>query len=100
MVFSVAIDDHDLGVTHVLNGKDHADNAKKEVMIMGLLGWKAPEYKHWGRINFEEFYLKHYSDQDGIERKEYSGWDDPRLPLASCFTEKRVSAGSIQEICY
>ncbi len=81
MVFSVAVDDHDLGVTHVLNGKDHADNAKKEALIMELLGWKAPEYKHWGRINFEGFTLSTTQTRMAIERKEYTGWDDPRLPF-------------------
>ncbi len=81
MVFSVAVDDHELGVTHVLNGKDHADNAKKEIMIMEFLGWKHPEYKHWGRINFEGFTLSTTQTRHAIEQKAYSGWDDMRLPF-------------------
>lgn len=81
MVFSVAIDDHELGITHVLNGKDHADNAQKEMMIMNSLGWKPPEYKHWGRINFEGFRLSTSETRRAIERKEYSGWEDIRLPF-------------------
>ena len=81
MVFAVAVDDHELGVTHVLNGKDHADNAKKEVMIMDCFGWKHPEYKHWGRINFEGFTLSTTQTKHAIEQKVYSGWDDLRLPF-------------------
>ena len=81
MVFSVAIDDHKLGVTHVLNGKDHTDNAKKEMMIMDCFDWKHPEYKHWGRINFEGMRLSSSETRKAIEQKEYSGWDDPRLPF-------------------
>src|SRR3989344_5870444 len=81
MVFSVAIDDHELEVTHVLNGKDHADNAKKEIMIMDCFGWKHPEYKHWGRINFEGFTLSTTQTKHAIEQKGYSGWDDLRLPF-------------------
>jgi glutamyl-tRNA synthetase len=80
MVLSVAIDDHLLGITHVLNGKDHADNAKKETIIMEYLGWKAPEYKHWGRINFEGFTLSTSKTRIAIEQGEYDGWDDIRLP--------------------
>jgi glutamyl-tRNA synthetase len=80
MILSVAIDDHELGVTHVLNGKDHADNAKKETIIMEYLGWKAPEYKHWGRINFEGFTLSTSKTRISIEQGEYEGWDDIRLP--------------------
>ncbi len=79
MVFSVAIDDHELGVTHVLNGKDHEDNGRKEALIMSYLGWKAPEYQHWGRINFEGFKLSTSKTRLAIEQGEYDGWDDIRL---------------------
>ena len=81
MVFSVAVDDHESGVTHVLNGKDHADNAKKEAVIMNYLGWKVPEYKHWGRINFEGMKISSSGTRIAIEQGEYSGWDDIRLPF-------------------
>ena len=81
MVFSVAVDDHEFGVTHVLNGKDHADNALKEKMIMEDLGWIAPEYKHWGRINFEGFDLSTSKTRVAIEQGKYTGWEDIRLPF-------------------
>ena len=81
MLFSVAIDDHELGITHVLNGKDHADNAKKEQIVMEFLGWKPPIYKHWGRINFEGFELSTSKTRRAIDAGEYSGWDDIRLPF-------------------
>ncbi len=81
MVLSVAVDDHDLGITHVLNGKDHTDNAKKEAMIMKMLGWGVPEYKHWGRINFEGFTISSSKTRIAIEQNEYTGWDDIRLPF-------------------
>lgn len=81
MIFSVAIDDHELGITHVLNGKDHADNAKKESIIMQYLDWKPPEYQHWGRINFLGFILSTSKTRLAIEQKEYTGWDDLKLPF-------------------
>jgi len=81
MVFSVAIDDHELGITHVLNGKDHTDNAAKESIIMEYLGWKAPEYKHWGRINFIGMPLSSSQTKLAIEQNEFTGWNDVRLPF-------------------
>lgn len=81
MVLAVAIDDHEFGITHVLNGKDHTDNAAKEKIIMDYLGWNPPEYKHWGIINFTGFNLSSSATRLAIEQKEYSGWDDPRLPF-------------------
>lgn len=79
MLFAVAVDDHELGITHVLNGKDHTDNAAKEGMIMNYFGWKSPEYQHWGRINFEGMKLSTSQTRLAIERGEYTGWDDIRL---------------------
>ena len=81
MVFSVAIDDHYLGLTHVLNGKDHADNAKKEIMIMNYFYWEPPEYKHWGMINFTGFTLSSSKTRLAIEQGEYTSWEDIRLPF-------------------
>ncbi|MBT3836603.1 glutamate--tRNA ligase [Candidatus Woesearchaeota archaeon] len=97
MVLSVAIDDHELGVTHVLNGKDHADNAKKETMIMELLGWKAPEYQHWGRINFEGFTLSTSKTRIAIEQNEYTGWDDVRLPFLPALRKRGYQSGAFQK---
>ncbi len=81
MIFSVAIDDHELGVTHVLNGKDHTDNSAKERLIMEYLGWKVPEYRHWGRINFTGMPLSSSKTRLAIEQQEYTGWDDIKLPF-------------------
>ena len=45
------------------------------------LGWKAPQYLHWGRINFVGMRLSTSETRRAIEQKEYSGWDDIRLPF-------------------
>lgn len=97
MIFSVAIDDHELGVTHVLNGKDHADNAKKEATIMEYLGWKPPQYLHWGRINFEGFKLSTSETRLAIEQKKYSGWDDIRLPFLPALRKRGYQAEAIRK---
>jgi glutamyl-tRNA synthetase len=94
MIFSVAIDDHELGLTHVLNGKDHADNAKKEATIMEYLGWKPPTYKHWGRINFEGFKLSTSKTKLSIEQNEYEGWDDIRLATLMALRRRGYQAGA------
>ncbi|MBR9683523.1 glutamate--tRNA ligase [Candidatus Woesearchaeota archaeon] len=97
MVFSVAIDDHDLGMTHVLNGKDHADNGKKESLIMEYLSWKAPEYKHWGRINFEGMKLSTSQTKVSIEQGEYTGWDDIRLATLMALRRRGYQAGAFRK---
>ncbi|HEU5046745.1 MAG TPA: glutamate--tRNA ligase [Rickettsiales bacterium] len=43
---AVVVDDHDMGVTHVIRGEDHITNAAKQVLIYELMGWDVPEFAH------------------------------------------------------
>ncbi|PIN76753.1 glutamate--tRNA ligase [Candidatus Woesearchaeota archaeon CG10_big_fil_rev_8_21_14_0_10_36_11] len=96
MVLAVAVDDHEMSVTHVLNGKEHADNAKKEAIIMNYLGWQPPEYKHWGRINFEGFRVSASKTRLAIEQKKYTGWDDIRIPFLLALRRRGYQAGAFR----
>jgi len=81
MNFSVAIDDLELGVTHALRGKDHADNAKRQEMIHHALGAKTPYSISVGRINFEGFEVSCTKTKQKIMDGVYEGWDDIRIPF-------------------
>jgi glutamyl-tRNA synthetase len=97
MVLSVAIDDHELGLTHVLNGKDQADNAKKEALIMECFGWTPPEYKHWGFINFIDLQISKSKTKIAIEQGEFTGWDDIRLPYLAALKKRGYQAGAFRK---
>src|SRR6266403_1846954 len=43
---SVVVDDHDMGVTHVIRGDDHLNNAFRQKQIYDALGWTVPEFAH------------------------------------------------------
>jgi glutamyl-tRNA synthetase len=43
---SVVVDDHDMGVTHVIRGDDHLTNAARQIPIFDAMGWKRPAYAH------------------------------------------------------
>ena len=77
--FSVAIDDHLLGVTHVIRGKDHLNNTYKQKYVYDYFGWTQPEFIHYGWVSIPDTLLKTSSIKEGIESGEYSGWDDIRL---------------------
>lgn len=81
MNFSVAIDDHDLALTHVLRGKDHYDNTKRQKYIFKYLKWGTPEYIHIGMINFTDLKLSSSETRAMIIGKKFIGWDDIRLPF-------------------
>lgn len=43
---AVVVDDHDMGVTHVIRGDDHLNNTFRQNVIIDGMGWKQPEYSH------------------------------------------------------
>ena len=45
-MLAVVVDDHDMGVTHVIRGDDHLNNAFRQLAIIGAMGWPVPVYAH------------------------------------------------------
>ncbi len=43
---AVVVDDHDMGVTHVIRGDDHLTNAARQSLIYRALGWEVPAFAH------------------------------------------------------
>ncbi|MFQ5439390.1 MAG: glutamate--tRNA ligase [Paracoccaceae bacterium] len=45
-MLAVVVDDHDMGVTHVIRGDDHLSNAARQTFIYLAMGWKVPQFAH------------------------------------------------------
>ena len=45
-MLAVAVDDHDMGVTHVIRGDDHLNNAARQLLIYEAMGWPLPVHAH------------------------------------------------------
>ncbi len=45
-MLAVVVDDHDMGVTHVIRGDDHLNNAFRQLGIIRAMGWPVPVYGH------------------------------------------------------
>ena len=45
-MLAVVVDDHDMGVTHVIRGDDHLNNAFRQLGIIRGMGWPEPAYAH------------------------------------------------------
>ena len=43
---AVVVDDHDMGITHVIRGVDHLTNAARQVQIYRAMGWDVPVFAH------------------------------------------------------
>jgi glutamyl-tRNA synthetase len=51
---AVVVDDHDMGVTHVIRGADHLLNTAKQLVIYQALGWSIPQFTHLPLILSED----------------------------------------------
>ncbi|MFN3460952.1 MAG: glutamate--tRNA ligase [Oceanibaculum sp.] len=45
-MLSVVVDDHDMGVTHVIRGDDHLNNAFRQTQLYQAMGWDVPAFAH------------------------------------------------------
>jgi len=45
-MLAVVVDDHDMGVTHIIRGDDHLNNAARQTQIYQALGWTVPVMSH------------------------------------------------------
>ena len=45
-MLAVVVDDHDMGVTHVIRGDDHLNNAARQQMVYDAMGWDVPVWAH------------------------------------------------------
>ncbi len=43
---AVVVDDHDMGVTHVIRGNDHLNNAARQTLLYKAMGWDVPVFAH------------------------------------------------------
>ena len=77
--FSWAVDDHLLGVTHVLRGKDLVMEDQMETAIWDRLGvQRRPEFIHYGFLFFKEMDLSKSKIARDIREGRLAGVDDPR----------------------
>jgi len=44
--FACVVDDHDMGITHVIRGAEHLNNTPKQLLIYRALGWTPPLFAH------------------------------------------------------
>ncbi len=94
--FSVAIDDHLMGMTHVLRGKDHLNNTYRQEFIFDHFNWKKPAYVHYGLVQIVDTTLKTTLIKEGIKKGEFSGWDDIRLATLKALAKRGIQAEAIR----
>jgi len=88
--FSVAIDDHLMGISHVLRGKDHLNNTYRQKYIYDYFGWGQPEFYHYGWVSIPDVELKTSNIKKKILEREFSGWGDVRLGTLRALKQRGI----------
>lgn len=96
--FCCAIDDHELGITHVIRGKEHLTNSVRQGYLYKHLDWKEPEAVHYGRLKIVGTILSKSKTREGIAKGFYEGWDDPRLGTLKALRRRGFLPETIRQL--
>ena len=98
--FAVSVDDHYMGVTHVLRGKEHQVNTEKQLYVYKCMGWEPPHFIHFGRLKLEGFILSKSKIKELIESRpgEFMGYDDPRFGIIASLRRRGILPEAIREV--
>ncbi len=53
-MLAVVVDDHDMGVSHIIRGDDHLNNAARQMLVYSAMGWEVPVWAHIPLIHGED----------------------------------------------
>ncbi len=96
--FSVAIDDHEMGVTHVLRGKEHEVNEQRQRQLFEHLGWKYPTAIQHGRLSVSDTVLSKTTIMEGINSGKYERYDDLRLGTVAAMRRRGIEPEALREL--
>jgi glutamyl-tRNA synthetase len=96
--FSAGVDDHLMGVTHIIRGKEHLTNQVRQEYMYKHFGWHYPEAIHYGRMKLMGGLLSKSKIVEGVRKGLFSGWDDPRLATFIALKKRGILPETIRRL--
>jgi len=96
--FACGLDDHLMGVTHIIRGKEHLTNMVRQEYMYKHLGWQYPEAIHYGRLKITGASLSKSKIVQGIREGLYKDWDDPRLATFAALRRRGITPEAIKKM--
>jgi glutamyl-tRNA synthetase len=95
--FQSGIDDHLVGITHIIRGIDLQDSAKRQRFVYEYFDWEYPEVVHWGHVQIEGYDvpLSTSTIAERIEAGDLAGWDDPRAPTLRSLRRRGIRGEAV-----
>ena len=96
--FACGVDDHLLGVTHIIRGKEHLTNQERQKYLYQHLGWEYPEAIHYGRLKIAGASLSKSEILRGVKNGRYKSWDDPRLATFAALRRRGIMPEAVRQM--
>ncbi len=100
---SWAIDDHELGITHIIRGNDLMIETDMEKFIWNIFGWKHPVTIHAGLARIEGIEgakLSKSKAQQEVKSGEFIGWDDPRTWSMQSLKRRGIKPDAVKQFVH
>ncbi|MEB3774650.1 MAG: glutamate--tRNA ligase [Desulfurococcales archaeon] len=96
---AVSIDDHMMGITHVLRAKEHEVNTEKQLYVYKCMEWDPPVFIHFGRLKLEGFIMSKSHIRRLLEENpdKFMGYDDPRFGTIAGLRRRGILPEAIRE---
>ncbi len=95
---AAGLDDHLMGMTHIIRGKEHYTNMVRQKYMYQHLGWKYPEAIHYGRLKITGAFLSKSKIVQGVKDGTYTGYDDPRLGTFAALRKRGITPEAIKKM--
>ncbi|UCC33151.1 MAG: glutamate--tRNA ligase [Candidatus Bathyarchaeota archaeon] len=96
--FACGIDDHLMAISHIIRGKEHLTNQRRQEYMYKHFGWRYPEAIHYGRLKIEGASLSKSVIVEGVKKGAFKDWDDPRLATFAALRRRGISPDAIRRL--
>ena len=95
---AAGLDDHLLGITHIIRGKEHLTNGVRQEFMYRHLGWVYPEAIHYGRLKITGAFLSKSKIIQGVRDGAFAGFDDPRLATFAALRRRGITTEAVKKM--
>lgn len=95
---AAGLDDHLMGITHIIRGKEHYTNMVRQKFMYKHLGWDYPEAIHYGRLKITGAALSKSKIVAGIKEGSFEDFDDPRLGTFAALKKRGITPEAIKKM--
>jgi glutamyl-tRNA synthetase len=96
--FACGVDDHLMGITYIIRGKEHLTNQIRQDYMYRHFGWKYPEAIHYGRLKITGAFLSKSKILQGLGSGLFESWDDPRLATLAALRRRGIASEAIRRL--